>query len=397
MKKICIVSDLHLSTNPRAWKEANTLAAAGYDVTILTMWTSAEKRERDKAFLHHPALKYKAGLNLIPGEAAPLHRFYYRLRARLEREAHRWFRTNSPWTIGYAPGHMTKKALQEKADLYIAHAEYGAVIGKSLLAKGRKVAFDIEDWYSEDYLGPERPVKLLKSVERSALTNGVYCTCPSRSMSEALLERYPGSRKAEFIYNGFPLAETPAVTGTPLQSLIWFSQTIGPGRGLETALEALRLVQTPMELHLVGDCIKGYDETLQAAFPRANGHRLMIHSAVPHAELAGIIARHRIGLAIEDNYPGNKDTTVSNKILQYLQAGIQVLATATKGQQEVAAHFPDGARVVPPNDPRAWAAAIESLLRSDFDREIARRTFEQQFAWEAQEKKLLPLVANALK
>jgi glycosyltransferase involved in cell wall biosynthesis len=397
MKKICIVSDLHLSTNPRAWKEANTLAAAGYDVTILTMWTSAEKRERDKAFLHHPALKYKAGLNLIPGEVAPLRRFYYRLRGRLEREAHRLFRTNSPWTLGYGPDRMTKAAVEEKADLYIAHTEYGIVIGNNLLAKGCNVAFDIEDWYSEDYLVPTRPLTLLKAAERSALTDGVYCTCPSRSMSEALQERYPGSRKAEFIYNGFSRSETPAVTGSPLQSLIWFSQTIGPGRGLETALEALRLVQTPMELHLVGDCIEGYDEALQAVFPKENGHRLIIHPAVPHAQLAGIIAKHRIGLAVEHNYPGNKDTTVSNKILQYLQAGIQVLATATKGQQEVAAHFPDGARVVPPDDPRAWAAGIESLLRSDFDRERARRVFEQQFAWEAQEKKLLPLVANALK
>ncbi|HEY4338014.1 MAG TPA: glycosyltransferase [Puia sp.] len=397
MKKICIVSDLHLSTNPRVWKEANSLAAAGYAVTILTMWTSAAKRDLDKAFLHHPALTYKAGLNLIPGEIAPLRRFYYRLRGRLEREAHRLFRTNSPWTLGYGPDQMTKAALQEKADLYIAHTEYGIVIGNHLLAKGCNVAFDIEDWYSEDYLVPSRPLTLLKAAERSALTDGVYCTCPSRSMSEALLERYPGSRKAEFIYNGFSQAETPAFSGTPLQSLIWFSQTIGPGRGLETAMEALKQVQTPMELHLVGTCVKGYDTTLEAAFPKHNGHRLVIHPAVPHSELAGVIAKHRIGLAVEDCYPGNKDTTVSNKILQYLQAGVQVLATATKGQQEVAGHFPDSVRVVPPDDPGAWATGIASLLRSDFDRDAARRTFAQRFSWEAQEKKLLDLVANALK
>ncbi len=148
MKRICIVSDQHLSSNPRAWKEANTLAAAGYAVTILTIWTSATKRERDKEFLHHPSLQYKAGLNLIPGEIEPWRRFWYRLRSRLGKKAHRWFKTNSPWTVGYAPERMTSMALKENADLYIAHTEYGMIIGNNLLDKGRKVAFDLEDWYS---------------------------------------------------------------------------------------------------------------------------------------------------------------------------------------------------------------------------------------------------------
>lgn len=410
MKRICIVSDLHLSSNPRVWKEANTLATAGYEVTILTMWTSAAKRERDKTFLHHPALQYKAGLNLIPGEIASWRRFYYRVRGRLAREGHRLFKTNSPWTLGYAPGRMTVSALKEQADLYIAHTEYGIVIGNRLLAKGRRVAFDIEDWYSRDYLVPWRPVALLESAEYNALTHGIYVTCPSLAMSAAMQSTYKGTHAAAVIYNGFPLAESPfnpqsagatapsttAAASATTPSLIWFSQTIGPGRGLETLLEALKLTRTPLEVHLVGECVTGYDNELENAFPKDKGHRLIIHPPVKHAQLPELIARHRIGLAIEQREPQSRNKTITNKILQYLQAGVQVLATATDGQQEVAAQFPGSVKGVPPDDPAAWAAGLESLLQTDPDREATCRTFEKKFSWEAQEKKLLELVQKAL-
>lgn len=411
MKRICIVSDLHLSSNPRVWKEANTLAAAGYEVTILTMWTSAAKRENDKTFLRHPALLYKAGLNLIPGEIASWRRFYYRVRARLEREAHRLFRTNSPWTLGYAPGLMTVKAMNEQADLYIAHTEYGIVIGNRLLEKGRRVAFDIEDWYSRDYLVPWRPVALLESAEQKALTRGVYVTCPSLAMSAAMKAAYKGALAARVIYNGFPLAESPSTirpaaagaqtsTGNPsgptAPTLIWFSQTIGPGRGLETLFEALKLTSRPLEVHLVGECVTGYESELETTFPREKGHRLIVHPPVRHTDLPELISQHRIGLAVEQREPESRNKTITNKILQYLQAGVQVLATATDGQQEVAAHFTGSVKLVPPDDPAAWAAGLESLLQSDPDREATRRTFEKLFSWEAQEKKLLDLVAQAL-
>jgi glycosyltransferase involved in cell wall biosynthesis len=405
MKKICIISDLHLSANPRVWKEANSLAAAGYDVVIQTTWTSAEKRKLDDDFIQQPGLTYTAGLNLIPGEVSALRRFYYRFRAKLAREMQRFFSVSDPWSLGYAPGRIAKLAIRQQADLYIAHTEFGIVVGNRLRAKGLNVAFDIEDWYSRDYLVASRPVTLLANAERMALTNGVYCTCPSMSMSDGLLKAYEGSRKAEVIYNGFSLSETadlpqtkissPLTTTRP-SSLVWFSQTIGPGRGLETLVESLRQIRTPLELHLIGDCIPGYDTELEKQLPANSGHRLVLHRAVKHAALPSILAGHSIGLAIENNTPDNKDTTVSNKMLQYLQVGIKVLATATAGQKEVAAFFPDAVSVVPVGKPDDWARAIESLLAASVDPVTLQATFARHFSWEAQEKHLLALVGNAL-
>jgi glycosyltransferase involved in cell wall biosynthesis len=407
MKKICIISDLHLSANPRVWKEANSLAAAGYSVVVQTIWTSAEKRQLDKDFIRQPGLEYKAGVNLIPGEIASWRRFLYRLRGKLAREMQRFFSVSSAWTLGYAPARMIRLAVKEQADLYIAHTEFGIVIGNRLRAKGLNVAFDIEDWYSRDYLVASRPVSLLANAERLALTNGVYCSCPSVAMADGLFQAYKGSRKAAVIYNGFSLAEIaeaseeatppPTETAASAPSLVWFSQTIGPGRGLETIVETLKQVRTPMELHLIGDCVPGYGAELEKDFPGQAGHRLILHPAVKHAALHPILAGHSIGLAIENDTPDNKDTTVSNKILQYLQAGIKVLATATAGQKEVAEYFPGAVSIVPVGKAEEWARALESLLAAKIDDATLRTTYSLHFSWEAQERHLLTLVANALK
>jgi len=398
-EKICLISDLHLSSNPRVWKEANALAGAGYDVVILTMWTSAERRKKDLLLIHHPTITYKAALNLIPGEIDFLKRFYIRLRSRLARELKRRLNVDSAWCLGYAPQTMTKAALNEKADLYIAHTEFGIVIGKELILKGAKVAYDIEDWYSCDYLVPERPVKLLQRLERFALQNGVYCSCPSESMSIALAKTYPSGKKPEVLYNGFSQNENADVHNVPsiTRSLVWFSQTIGEGRGLETIINAISKLTSKTELHLIGECVKGYNEQLKEFFPFDKGHELIIHPPVKHHELILILSRFTVGLAIENKYPESRNQTVTNKILQYLQAGIKVLATDTKGQAEVAAHFNESVVLVPVDDPEKWAVQIEQLFSLQaIDRTKQLSRFNELFSWEAQEKKLLNLVNKAI-
>ncbi|MCF8294760.1 MAG: hypothetical protein K9I34_01750, partial [Bacteroidales bacterium] len=62
MKKIGILTQSHLCRNPRVVKEANTLAAAGYDVHILTTFTSAELLQEDLTLID-PRVKLEAAVN----------------------------------------------------------------------------------------------------------------------------------------------------------------------------------------------------------------------------------------------------------------------------------------------------------------------------------------------
>ena len=398
--KICAVSDLHLSTNPRLWKEANSLALAGYKIVIITVWTSSKTREKDLKFINHPNIEYKAGINLIPGEVNPWKRLYYRLRRRLTYELKKYLGIESLWSITYSPRTMLNIVLNENADLYIAHSETGILIGSLLIKKGKKVAFDIEDWYSNDYLVSSRPIKLLKHYEEFSLVKGIYSTCPSQAMANALQEIYSLKKKSVVIYNGFSVNENKTVdieSFNLMPSLVWFSQTIGHGRGLESIITALEKLDIPVQLNLIGDCVSEYDKELTAIFPFSLGHQLQIHRAVPHTELITLLPKFDIGLAVENNYPPNKNKTISNKILQYLQAGLKVLATNTDGQIEVANHFPDTIKLIDANNQILWAERLKLLISSPaVNRFAIFAKFNEVFSWEAQEIKLLKLVYKAL-
>jgi len=51
MAKILILIGGHLCTAPRPQKEAETLAAAGYDVTVRGFWFDPELMERDRSLM----------------------------------------------------------------------------------------------------------------------------------------------------------------------------------------------------------------------------------------------------------------------------------------------------------------------------------------------------------
>jgi glycosyltransferase involved in cell wall biosynthesis len=218
-------------------------------------------------------------------------------------------------------------------------------------------------------------------------------------MTTALQQAYPAGKTVHVLYNGFSEKENAPIESAikPGPSLVWFSQTIGPGRGLETALKAMERLHTKVELHLIGECVEGYDLALKKLFPFEQGHQLVIHSAVKHHELVSILTQHSIGLAIENKFPESRNQTITNKILQYLQAGIKVLATDTEGQKEVAAYFPATVTTVPVEHPELWAKQIECLLQSPaVNRRQQLQQFNTVFSWETQEKKLLDLVNKAI-
>lgn len=402
-KKICLLSDHHLCINPRLWKEAFFYEREGYDVVVLTMWQSADLLRRDHDLLKGHQIQYKAYLNLIPTEINPAKRFFYRLRKRSASELQRRLKTGTPWAISHAPERLYKFALRERADLYSAHLECGFFAGRQLIKAGKKVGFDFEDWYSRDYLTPDRAVSLLSKLEDFALQYGTFCTAASQTMADALKKVYPSAKKITTVYNSFPDDELEGFDFSNNSSnkpfrIIWTSRTVGPQRGLETLLTALALVQLPVELHIIGQCAEGYKDFLNSEWSTEKGHRLIFHDFVPHAELLKLIATYDLGLAIEQYEPDSRNTTITNKILQYLQAGISVLATDTGGQKEVARYFPDTVFLVAANEPEEWAQQIERAARREIglNRNKQQQVYQQVFSWPVQEQKLKQLISEHL-
>jgi glycosyltransferase involved in cell wall biosynthesis len=408
MATILILIGGHLCTAPRPQKEADTLAAAGHDVTVCGIWFDPELVERDRTLLQGKTWAFRPVLDFRPQR---WERWFVRGQAYLSRTLFRHFGYFSPALLGYGARAMLQAALQQQADLTIVHSEAGLWVGDRLLHKGLQVGVDFEDWFSQDLLPSAlvtRPVNHLKHLEQRLAQHCTYCLAPSASLAEALAQIYQAP-KPTVIYNVFPASTSMSAASTwqrdrnpesNLPSLHWFSQTIGPGRGLETLFQALPHLSIPVEIHLRGSYSPAARQWLEPQIPSEWRSRLHIHPTVTNDQLPLRIAEHDIGLALEQVSPPSRNLTITNKLFQYLQAGLAVIATDTAGQRELFTQFPDIGRLIPPDDPVALAEAIAHLLRHpevlQTTRIAALNAVQERFCWEIESDRLLKTVEHVL-
>ena len=403
--RILILTNGPLSRNPRVVKEADTLGQAGHDVTVLGIRNHAASVASDAAIVADSAFAHDQ-IDLLGHDgsrAARLHSWLLRLRVRLARDAAHRLGLLSIGALGPAAA-LLRAARARPADLVIVHNEIPHWIGVRLLDEGHRVAADFEDWHSEDLLPADRngrPNALLRRVERALLHRAAFVTTTSHALADALHARHGGTRP-EVLANSFPLQPDPRPSrhAAAMPAFFWFSQTIGPGRGLELFLAAWKRVSRASQLVLLGEARGGYDRHLLSLLPEPLRSRVEFLPLVPPSSLPSIIARHDIGLALEQPFIVNRDLTITNKILQYLNAGLAVLASDTAGQREVLAHAPAAGLLVPLHETTALASVIEKLL-ADPDvlrtRQLAaRRLAETHYCWELEAPGLLARVERAL-
>lgn len=418
MLAIVLLTANPLCNNPRVIKEATALAQAGYRVSVLGAWLDAGLKQRDQALLQTQSFNYTAVVDwTLDSFMVRLDRQLARVRNKLGALLYQATGIGNAWQFGNTSGALLRAARNARADLYIAHSEAGMLVGSKLLKDGYRVGLDLEDWFSED-LSTEarrlRPNKLLHQLEADLLKNGHHSTCPSVAMRDAFALEFDVAPPA-VVYNAFPFADRLGITLVPhdrrnlqLVSVHWYSQTIGASRGLEDLFAALPYLLSPIELHLRGKPVKGFDQWLAGQLPPAWRGQVFVHETVPNDLLLARIAEHDIGFAGEMNFCKSRDLTVTNKILHYLLGGLAVVASDTAGQREVAdlanaATAVDGIAPVvlyPSGDFLALAAQLNQFIvskdRLHRAKEAALAAAKQVFCWENQVPVLLRSVQAAL-
>jgi glycosyltransferase involved in cell wall biosynthesis len=379
-------------------KEARTLSSNGYQVRILNTVFSPELLKVDAGLIReYPMIQVHHVSDLTRHNLGALIDRFLFLAGRL---LVKYLKIDNALALGYAPYRYVKSAKTFTANLYICHQELATFVGTKLLKAKRKVAFDFEDWYSED-LSPDarrqRPVNLLTRCENFALKHGTFCTTTSAVLALRLAEAY-ASPEPTMIYNVFPkqvTLERKKKLSEPLK-LFWFSQTIGPGRGLEKFLTHLQLIPLSIEVHLLGHITDEYRALLIRQIPAQ--HSIHFRRSVAEPDLAQVIAEFDIGLALEQNEPASRDLTITNKLFQYLQAGLPIIATETSGQKEIYDQFAFGF-MIPLEASRDDIKALQLWLADPAAIEKARKIAAKaasRYSWENESKKLLNLVNHAV-
>lgn len=386
------------------------MARSGFDVEVLGGWVDGALKARDQQLIRNERFRFTAAFDLTErGPAAIFAHPMRRVTNKVAHIAHSYLGLENRWQLGPAVTALGRLAAKREPDLLIAHSEAALFVAHRMLSRGRRVGIDMEDWYSEDLLPSarrHRPIGMLRKMEADLLRSAAHATCPSEAMSRGLSAAYE-CHPPLVVYNAFPLVtKLPASGGLldrcdqSLPSIHWYSQTIGPGRGLEDLLLALPLLGRTAEIHLRGHPAQGVEAWIHGQLPEAWRHRVFLHGLVDNDQLALRITEHDIGFAGEMKYCRSRDLTVTNKIMQYLVGGLAVVASDTEGQREVSEQAPGAVTLYPSGDPKALAACLDHLLASpdrlDQAKAAALVAAEQTFCWPRQEERLLMAVEKAL-
>jgi glycosyltransferase involved in cell wall biosynthesis len=273
---------------------------------------------------------------------------------------------------------------------------------------GAKFGFDAED----DHVGeladsPENYVAIAirRRVEKEFLPQCHHLTAAAPGIAEAYYHRYGVTMTP--ILNVFPRNSAPA-TDPRLRckgqsralSVYWFSQTIGPGRGLEQIITTMGCIRERLSLSIRGSDFLGYSAHLkQLAAQVGVGDSIHFLDSAPPDELVRLAAEHDVGLATELDTPPHRAICLPNKIFTYLLAGTPVLLSSTPAQRKLAGELGLAAQLIDVNNPREIARALETwadpkaLLAA---KDAAWRLGQTQFNWDTEKSRFLQCVAQAL-
>ncbi len=404
---VCLITPGHVASTPRLVKNADALAAAGYRVHVIAGRHFPPVDPLDESLLSRAAWTHTR----VDARGGP------RTLARklLRRVSRRCLQLNLPVSVSLAARahhaeifHLAQAAARVPAQLYIGHCLAG-LPAAALAARARGVpcAFDAEDYHDGEEISEPHELRARQIIQAKFLPACSFVTAASPLIAERYRDSY-GIHPTTLL-NVFPLAEAPPTPFTPPPisaarpaRLYWFSQTIGPGRGLEATIAILGKMRTPVELHLRGFVSDDYAARLRllASDAKLPTPLQFLPPAAP-AEMIPLAATADLGLSTEESQPLNRDLCLTNKIFTYLLAGVPQWLSTTRAQTAFAQALGGAALLGDLAQADNTAHALDEFLADSKkliqSRETAWRLARARYCWDVEQITLLQLVDPLLR
>ncbi|MEO6731312.1 MAG: glycosyltransferase [Ferruginibacter sp.] len=402
MKKIVLITTGQPATNPRIVKEADALQNAGYEVIVLYCFFISWALDKEKVLLKQVSWKYQM-VGGSPGDKKKCY-FFTRLRSKLA----------GILTAFCGPGFLLAERIQAraydellneakkiKADWYIGH-NLGAlaVAVNAAVFHGAKAGFDFEDHYrGENDPSEIKTLKRIAFLENKYVSSLSYFSAASEMIIAATKKNHP-TFKGDIVtlLNCFPLQQQPALkekgANDHTLNLFWFSQTIGTNRGLETLINALKILKDPsIHVTLAGRCNDDMERYIKT---NAGEIQPNIHFAgiVQPETLPEFASHFDVGMAIELDKPVNRDMCLTNKIFTYLLAGNAVILSETSMQLSFNREYHIGESFAV-NDEHALAEKIKGYHHHQKLNEQKQHNYElarTRLNWENESRGLLTIL-----
>jgi glycosyltransferase involved in cell wall biosynthesis len=362
-RRILHVSSAHRASDGRiAQKQAKTLAAAGYAVTVL-------------------ALERAAGVALPAG---PIFVEYAPPASRIRR-----FLLRLPWLLAYC--------IRHRFDAYHLHDPDLILVGIALKLLGRRVIYDVHESYPMVVLDrawiPRMLRPMLSRAWQTLESAFVRWADLTVTAHDPVREQFRGGNVVTV--QNFPIpGDWASMTGAqPMAERphrVLYHGDITAQRGLFTMLQAIAAVDAvPSPVLRLGGSLS---LPLQEAIKHAPGFRRTEYLGwLNKDQLAAELSEARAGLILL-HPTHNYNVIRPNKLYEYMAAGLPVIASDFNHWREVVAEERCGLLVDPLNS-TAIARAIEYIF-SHADEAAAmgergRRAVAERYSWASEGETLL--------
>jgi len=387
--RVCIMRAGDLDHDARARKQAASFAAAGANVTLVGVGTRTPEdltaagyavvmTDPQRGMLKPPRLgrpdvwwPLRVGVNLTYTKALA-----WRHQARLatlaspnEHELYEAALLASPHIVHAYNIHTLQAAVRVKR------------------ATGAAVVYDCRDLFTDYEIGDDEGRARYRRLESELISEVDAVIAVSDSLGEILQERY-GVMPVS-VYNGpLEVVSHARPAHTPVRLL--FTGAFNQNRNLDTLIMAMKGLEGRATLALQG--FGGVEEALRDLVLRLGLERCVSFPApADPLSIVTSAAEYDVGVICSIAHSLNMRVSVSNKLMDYLGAGLAVAATDLPGHRRVL----DGtgaAIFVDPTSPDTVRGALDALV-CDPERitrmKRAALSVAARYEWSVQEVRLM--------
>lgn len=272
---------------------------------------------------------------------------------------------------------------------------------------GCRLVYDSHEIAEEQHpIDPKRQKDLIRVQTKAAPLADGFVTVNDQ-IGKFLNERYPALPPATVVMNAtLPTAEPPARSThlheaaklPPTAKILLFQGGFASGRGLLSVLDAAAFLADPWQIVFMG--WGSFEPTLRAhlkTMPDAARARVHFLPGVPQAKLRDWTAGASVGIIPYENTCLNHYYCSPNKLWEYPNAGVPILASDFPVMREVILANDVGWVLAKGDDARAIADAVTRLTDAELDDKRRKCfAFVRRNNWDMYADRLVALYAGLM-
>lgn len=205
-------------------------------------------------------------------------------------------------------------------DLVVCNDLNTLPLGAALLKKNGKLLYDAHEYHAEEYA--ESPFwvhynkPLVQYLYRRYIAKADTCITVGENIAKRYQDDY--QKKFSVIYNSPAYRDLPVREATLSRIKLVHTGMYGKNRNIGELFKAMEILPINYELNLL--ITNPNDELRQLIDSSPARQRIILHPAVPVADVAKVINQYDIGVHLMASVNFNNDNALPNKYFQYMQA-----------------------------------------------------------------------------